>query len=667
MIRSLKFLFAIITLVFAAVNCGNPSDKKPQIDEEITSYHHRLEGHDWLKDHENFHKKEYADSIFYHFQKSIDNKNYNKAALFLTIYGESRAGTYQFDSIFFETARNFYDNYGDKIEAEGVTNICYNLGVQSHAKNDLITSSEWLKKAINVPSQSKSHKQIQGFSNFALAQNYSLQRDFENAEKHLVNALNIFIEVGDIRNQGTVYLLLHNIFMQKSAYIEAESLLNKAMKILKEQNSRSLVFSAYGLFVHLNVAKADTLTAIKYIDTLAMRAENYENFPMYHNTILNQLLAFKHIAQKEKEEASKYLKTARELSDESRSADLQMRTLYQELVFAQVFDTPLENIEEVEEFYNEVSQDEDPNQQFLVQLGGALFKYYTNKEDYQKANSYALALLKDRDKALDELVEGRLFELERKFETEQKENKILLQEKKLKSQEMLIISLVGGALLLLLIFLLIIILNKNKSIRREKALTDSFTSQLLSKTEDERKRIASDLHDSVSNELINLRHALEENSFTFKSKIDSILEEVRNISRNLSPTLFDRLGLKESIEQLAERAQEQHGFLLTADVEYSGTLNTAIELQLYRIIQEATTNIIKHAEALAGKITVTEDAQFVYAEIKDNGKGFEVERMLEKGNCFGLLNITERAKYINGNVQFTSSSSGTIVRITIPK
>ncbi|HLV92137.1 MAG TPA: ATP-binding protein, partial [Aequorivita sp.] len=256
---------------------------------------------------------------------------------------------------------------------------------------------------------------------------------------------------------------------------------------------------------------------------------------------------------------------------------------------------------------------------------------------------------------------------EKKFETEQKENKILLQEKKLESQNKMILGLVASAVFLILLFSLLIIWNKNRSILREKALTESFTSQLLNKTEDERKRIASDLHDSVSNELVNLRHALEENSLSFKSKIDGILEEVRNISRNLSPTLFDKLGLKDSIEQLTERAQNQKSFLLTSDIEYSGSLSKEVELQLYRIIQEATTNIIKHSDALAGKITLTEDSKFVYAEIKDNGKGFDVAKMMEKGNCFGLLNITERTKFINGTVQFNSNAKGTVIKIAIPK
>lgn len=419
--------------------------------------------------------------------------------------------------------------------------------------------------------------------------------------------------------------------------------------------------------VHLNVAKTDTLSAITYIDSLSIYAQDYALIPDYQGTILNQLLAFKHIAKREKNDAEKYLKISRDLSDASNNPDLQMRTLFQELMYSEIFEVPLKNPEEVEEFYDKIASRDEPNNQMMVQLGSALRKYHASNGDYEKAYQHAKFLLRDKSKALDELISGKLFELERKFETEQKENRILIQEKKLESQKGMIMGLGSGAVVLILLFSLVIIWNKNRSILREKALTDTFTSQLLSKTEDERKRIASDLHDSVSNELINLRHALEEKSLSFKSQIDSILEEVRSISRNLSPTLFDKLGLKESIEQLTDRAQTQNRFMLTADLEYSGVLSTDVELQLYRIIQEATTNMIKHSNALAGKITLQEDSKFVYAEIKDNGKGFDVDKMLEKGNCFGLLNITERTKFINGTVTFKSDAKGTTIKITIPK
>lgn len=70
---------------------------------------------------------------------------------------------------------------------------------------------------------------------------------------------------------------------------------------------------------------------------------------------------------------------------------------------------------------------------------------------------------------------------------------------------------------------------------------------------------------------------------------------------------------------------------------------------------------------MAGKISIEENDKTINVEIKDNGKGFDVPKMLEKGNCFGLLNISERVKYLNGTVNFQSDSSGTIIKITIPK
>lgn len=669
--KKLSSLFVAIVSCWLAISCGNSSENSQELsnipDGDIETSVWDLPGYRWLKNTDNFSHENYKDSVYYYHNFAIENNKLDDASIYILMYSDLLKQKMEFDSIYFNDCRIFYNTFKEKLSGESLTNIAYNLGKQSHQNQNLNESSKWFKKAINIPTENKTHKQMQGFSNFALAQNYSLLRDFEMAEEHLIEALSIFVDVDDKTNQGTVNLLLHNIYMQRGVYEEAEKTLEKGLQIVKKQQSDPLIAGAYGLYVHLNVAKTDTLSAIKYIDSLAIHAQTYTNQGTYNKAILNQLLAFKHIAKREEQEALNFLNISRNITDNTNSPDLQMRTLFQELMFSEVFDKPLKNPEEVEAFYNKVAADQDPNRQYMVQLGSALYKYYNNKENYKKANTYVGFLLKDKDEAIEEAVRGRLFEVEGKFKAEQKEKKILLQEKQLEEQKVMIMSLGAGAVFLILIFLLFLIWSKNRSILREKLLTENFSSLLLSKTEDERKRIASDLHDSVSNELINLRHTLENKSSNFSAKIDSILEEVRNISRNLSPTLFDKLGLKDSIEQLTERAQNQHRFLLTSDVNYSGTLSTSVELQLYRIIQEATTNIIKHANALAGKITIYEDTKFVYAEVKDNGKGFDATKMLEKGNCFGLLNITERAKFVNGTVQFKSDKYGTIIKISIPK
>src|SRR5690606_26298923 len=75
------------------------------------------------------------------------------------------------------------------------------------------------------------HKQKHGFANFAIAQNYLRQRDLDNTEKYLVNALQIFEEVGDLKNQGTAYLLMSNLYVQNRAYDKAEKVLKKSIEI----------------------------------------------------------------------------------------------------------------------------------------------------------------------------------------------------------------------------------------------------------------------------------------------------------------------------------------------------------------------------------------------------------------------------------------------------
>ena len=667
--NNIKSLLVIIMFFFLAFSCSKKAEFENENCPELCKKEYRmsLPGYKWLKKSKNFKEGAYIDSFQYYFNQNIENEKYNDAALYLIAYGDVIGNLMEYDSTYNVIGKEFYNTYKDKIKGEFRTEISYVLGNQQHYIHDLKKSAEWLHKALDEVHGSKQHKQMIGFSTFALAQNNLNRRNFEEAERLLVEALEIFIEVGDKTNQGTVYLLLHSIYMHNSAYIEAEKTLGKGLRIVEKQNNKYLTFAGHSLFVHLNVAKADTLTAIKYIDTLAILAKEDPNMVTYDKAILNQLLAFKHIALREEAEALKYLEISRSITDDFNSPDLKMRTLFQEVVYSNIFNKQLRNQKEVEEFYNNILNEEETNQNYINQLGTALFNVYSKSGNYEKANKYAEQLMDQKDKESDDRMKGRLFEVERKFETEQKEKKILVQEKQLEEQKNPIFALGGGAIFLIMLFLLFIFWNKNRSILREKSMTENFTSQLLSKTEDERKRIASDLHDSVSNELVNLRYALENNNFNFKSKIDNILEEVRIISRNLSPTLFDKLGLQLSVEQLTERAQNQHSFLLTSEMNYDGSLTSEVELQLYRIIQEATTNMMKHADALAGKITITEDNRFVYVEIKDNGIGFEVDKMLEKGNCFGLLNITERAKSIKGTANFKSSKTGTIIKISVPK
>lgn len=235
-------------------------------------------------------------------------------------------------------------------------------------------------------------------------------------------------------------------------------------------------------------------------------------------------------------------------------------------------------------------------------------------------------------------------------------------------QRNLWLAIIVFLILLFLIFLrLMMALKRKKRLREDVQMRARFTRQLFEVTEDERKRIASDLHDSIGNDLVNLRQMVDVEPGSLKMKIDTVIDEVRNISRNLSPAMFERVGLKITLEQLVERIQYSKNFMLTAELNYKGGLNPKDELQVYRIIQEAITNILKHADAIAGKIVLEESDELILIEIKDNGKGFSVSNSMNSTKAFGIHSILERSNAIGGDAQIQSDSSGTKIEIKIKK
>jgi signal transduction histidine kinase len=261
----------------------------------------------------------------------------------------------------------------------------------------------------------------------------------------------------------------------------------------------------------------------------------------------------------------------------------------------------------------------------------------------------------------------KLQELEVEFETHKKEQAIELNQKTIVGNRRLIALLIAAIVALVLIIALYITLQRRKKLEKEKQQSQLFTTQLLNNIEQERKRIATDLHDSVNNELLLVKSGLQKNTpGETASKIDALLNHVRAISRNLHPVLFEDLGLQDSIEQLVERVQEHNRFILNAEIDYHRGLGSADELQLYRIIQEAVSNIIKYAKAGAAIITLEERKERLVVVIKDNGKGFHVAETLNSKDAFGLHNIIERSKAIHGKASIVSNAQGTTITIEIP-
>ncbi|MDK9699901.1 MAG: sensor histidine kinase [bacterium] len=222
-------------------------------------------------------------------------------------------------------------------------------------------------------------------------------------------------------------------------------------------------------------------------------------------------------------------------------------------------------------------------------------------------------------------------------------------------------------------------LQKKKLHQQAQKRIHALTIELLRAEENERKRIATDLHDTVAQELLALQFDIMDiqgadnrQVSSISKKIKKITEEVRDISHQLLPTDLEKRGLIKCIASYSEDFQLRTGIVVSCNVSLRSPveISNEISLTIFRIVQEALTNIRKHAEAKSVMIMMRLDMERLYVTIQDDGKGFDTavripEAMIAKR--MGLVGIRERMKMIGGVLSIESQvGKGTVVSIEIP-
>jgi PAS domain S-box-containing protein len=201
---------------------------------------------------------------------------------------------------------------------------------------------------------------------------------------------------------------------------------------------------------------------------------------------------------------------------------------------------------------------------------------------------------------------------------------------------------------------------------------------LIEGQELERKRIAREIHDSIGQMLVAVKFniaSLEETlPLDFMDRVHALedlvqktIEEARRLSQNLAPRSLDEFGLEAGIRNLCLQTQNTTGINIT--FQYIGESYIAdknILISIYRITQEALTNVVKHARAKNVKILFSQNEKSISLLMEDDGVGFKTEKViLKKGS--GLYNIEERTKMLGGRFQIVSMlNEGTKISINLP-
>ncbi len=223
---------------------------------------------------------------------------------------------------------------------------------------------------------------------------------------------------------------------------------------------------------------------------------------------------------------------------------------------------------------------------------------------------------------------------------------------------------------------------------RERRLADTklkaLTQRVFDAQEEERGRVARELHDGISQTLVGIRYALDvtrrqlglnkrEVPKTLDQGIEglaSAIQEIRSISRDLRPGVLDDLGLGPALKALTDDFTARTGMTSEfSTVVFRNRLDADAKIALYRIAQEALTNIERHAEASHVKLSLRGDRLGAILTISDNGQGLEEGRKqadTSPRGGIGLRNMQERMEQLNGTFTVTSDSKGTTVQARAP-
>jgi len=317
-------------------------------------------------------------------------------------------------------------------------------------------------------------------------------------------------------------------------------------------------------------------------------------------------------------------------------------------------------------------------------MSGILFALH----DTESAEKYLDSAAVIENKLRGEEMRNKTLLLEKKFETEKKETQIELQNAQIKQKNTLNYILIGSTVSLLIISLLIYRNYQHRQRLQQQRINELETEKQLTATEailkgeeQERSRLAKDLHDGLGGMLSGIKYSLntmKENMIMAPSDVqafehsihmlDSSISEMRRVAHNLMPESLLKFGLDEALNDFCKE-MGRNGMLKVVYQSFGlkdKSIDRSLSVTAYRIVQELLNNIVKHADATQAIVQISASENQFAITVEDDGKGMERDTM-EKAQGIGWKNIRSRVDYHKGTINMqTTLRKGTSVFIEFP-
>ncbi len=614
-------------------------------------------------------------------QKAYDTSadNYNKAKLSLLL-------AQQYERIDIAKGKQFAFEALSLSSGDSLRTEIHNQLGRFYFFTAKLDSAEFHFKRTQILLESMQEFDRMAMVNISLGAIQLKKGDYLATIETLTNAASHFENANDDINAAKCYSNIASAFAELDDYHKAIAYSEKALAIFNKENQLQFRLITLPNLATQHFKLGDTLKAIAYnndAERLAKEVNDNRSLSLIYNNLGSLYL------DKDPEKARSYLEKT--------------LALKKELNFLSGIEVAQSNLGYL--LLNQGNYQEAINylEQALPKVQGLqkvlvynnLVKAQQGAGNIKRALDYSEAARVLNDSILDVDNQKAIFDIQAKYETEKKENQILqltnenLQANfKRRQNRNLLVGALG-----VLVLTLIIAYSSFKNVKRKRIITQQqltiknqefeqlVTEQelngidaIIDAQEKERIKMAADLHDNLGSKIATLKlyiegHSTQNDSGEFYAKLSSLTREtyseVRKMSQNKNFGAYINKGLLPSTKKIAEQISSSNKIeIKVLEIDLSTRIENTIEIQLFRIIQELLTNIIKHANATEATIQFTQHESTLNLLVEDNGRGFDTS---QTHDGLGLQNIKKRVERINASLVIDSKPGhGTTVIIDTP-
>lgn len=514
--------------------------------------------------------------------------------------------------------------------------------------------------------------------------------NYEESLRYYFDALGIYER--NATDWSKVPMVLSNIgivYKKQEAYDKVMEFYSRALAIYEDNNYQVGMAITKGNIGALAIKTGDFNKTIAFSQEAKQlyASLGYERYVPY----MTVNMAIANDSLKNYQEASRLYKEciAQFESDDNRYELCNARISYGNNLFMQYQDEPA-----LKELLAGLQLAEQNNfKEFEQKAVSSLAVLYNNNKNYSKAYAFSKRSHDLYKELFEEEKTKSIFELETKYQTQKKENQILLQQAQLTQKEAQVVRknlMIYGSLgLAVILGMLGFLFFRQQKLKNQQLVKEGELNQALAKIEtqnklqEQRLRISRDLHDNIGAQLTFIISSLDNLKFGYKNLEKGVTDKLGLVSSFTGQTIYElrdtiwamnksEIGfddLKSRISNFIEKAQSaaqgiRFSFDIDAQTDSQRTFSSVQGMNIYRIIQECVNNSLKYAEASKIAVTISENTTHIFFNIDDNGNGFDQDEVA-MGN--GLNNIKKRAQELQGDLQIISSlENGTSVRLQMP-